>query len=563
MAWEIGLGIAAAGLGGAFINNIFGDDPPKPPDPAKLIEEQAEANRISIFTPRGDLRFGQLGEQGQFVPDLEGTASFIDLPPDAARALQLQQELARILSGKALNQANQLPGNPPSFKGLPAVPTSLDFSGLTGLPLNINPANFTPVPGTIDTSGFSNIPNTIDAGGFSPVPGGIDTGLFAPLPGDIDFSEFAKLPRGIDTGLFATVPQQLDFRGLIGLPGIDDFGEERSRVEQARFDRLTGLLSPVFDQREAEMRQRLANRGLPIGSEAFEGESDRFDRTVNEAMLNAANDAVLAGGQEQSRLFGMGLQARQQQVGEAMSDAAHRLGVRSQQLNEALADASQAMASRGISLQEGLAQANLGLAVRDTNLREALADAEAAFRARGLDLGEALAAAQTAFQSRGVDFSEALASAGQATVARGIDFQESTTMNALQLQRRQQQLAEQMQNIGLRGDARQRALSELLLRRAVPHNELASLTGLQQVQTPQFPAPNLIDILGPNAMQFGGQQSAFNANQQQNQAFQSGVFGLGNTLLLSQLLGGFGGGGGGLAASATPTLDMLLGPFGG
>ncbi len=57
---------------GDIIGGPFGSPPkpPKPPDPAKLIAEQAEANRISTFTPWGDQRFGTLGPQRHLRTDI-------------------------------------------------------------------------------------------------------------------------------------------------------------------------------------------------------------------------------------------------------------------------------------------------------------------------------------------------------------------------------------------------------------------------------------------------------------------------------------------------------------
>ena len=41
--------------------------PPPAPNPNELINAQADANRITQFTPYGNLLFGSVGDQGQFV----------------------------------------------------------------------------------------------------------------------------------------------------------------------------------------------------------------------------------------------------------------------------------------------------------------------------------------------------------------------------------------------------------------------------------------------------------------------------------------------------------------
>ena len=167
---------------------------PPPVDQEALITRQAEENRITQFTPLGDIRFGEIGDEGQFVPGTGGAASFIDLPPESQAIFDVGQATAGELAERGLLQAISLPAEPINFEGLPQFSSEIDFSGLTDL------------------------------------------------------------------------------------PGIDDFSSDATRVEDATFQRAVGLLNPEFDLQEERLRQTLANQGLPIGSEAFEGEFDRFDR---------------------------------------------------------------------------------------------------------------------------------------------------------------------------------------------------------------------------------------------------------------------------------------------
>lgn len=110
------------------------------------------------------------------------------------------------------------------------------------------------------------------------------------------------------------------FDGLPDLPGINDFGEERSRVESAFFDRALGLLDPAFERDRSLLEGRLGARGIPVGSEterlSFQPLLENRQRGLNQA----AQDAILAGGQEQSRLFGQALQGRQQLGQEALTE---------------------------------------------------------------------------------------------------------------------------------------------------------------------------------------------------------------------------------------------------
>jgi len=84
---------------------------------------------------------------------------------------------------------------------------------------------------------------------------------------------------------------------------LDTLGQGTDAVERAMFERARGLLDPVFGQQEAGLRQSLADRGLPVGSEIFGDEFDVFNRGRNQAYTQAAWDSVMAGRQEQSRQY--------------------------------------------------------------------------------------------------------------------------------------------------------------------------------------------------------------------------------------------------------------------
>lgn len=68
-------------------------------------------------------------------------------------------------------------------------------------------------------------------------------------------------------------------------------------IANAMFGRQKAMLDPVFSEQDRALEQKLANQGLPMGSEAYTGERNRFDRTRNEAYEAASRDATIAGTQ--------------------------------------------------------------------------------------------------------------------------------------------------------------------------------------------------------------------------------------------------------------------------
>lgn len=104
-----------------------------------------------------------------------------------------------------------------------------------------------------------------------------------------------ELQRGQLMGLQSATSRLGSFGG--------DSAASRSAVEKAYFDRALGLLNPEFDRRERALQQRLANQGLPQAGGAYDREYGRFESGVNQSLNQLANEAVLAGGTEESRML--------------------------------------------------------------------------------------------------------------------------------------------------------------------------------------------------------------------------------------------------------------------
>ena len=70
--------------------------------------------------------------------------------------------------------------------------------------------------------------------------------------------------------------------------GPEDIGRRSFEAAQAR-------LQPGFEEEERKIRNRLAGQGIPVGSEAFNAELDRLERSRNAALQQAAFGAEQAG----------------------------------------------------------------------------------------------------------------------------------------------------------------------------------------------------------------------------------------------------------------------------
>lgn len=128
----------------------------------------------------------------------------------------------------------------------------------------------------------------------------------------------------------ANVSSPFDLSTLPQIPGQNDLNANRDAVTNALYGQATSRLAPRFAEDERVLRQGLSDRGIMEGSEAYKNAIDDFSRGKNDAYGSAMNSAIAQGGAEQSRLFGLGLQNRQQAINEYLTQ-------RNQPLNEVAA----------------------------------------------------------------------------------------------------------------------------------------------------------------------------------------------------------------------------------
>lgn len=73
------------------------------------------------------------------------------------------------------------------------------------------------------------------------------------------------------------------------------FDEAGGRAARALFEREKSYLDPEREYQAERMDQKLANMGLPMGSEAYDEETRRFDQNWNDAYTRAAQTAEITG----------------------------------------------------------------------------------------------------------------------------------------------------------------------------------------------------------------------------------------------------------------------------
>jgi len=133
--------------------------------------------------------------------------------------------------------------------------------------------------------------------------------------------DYSKLPKAGSTANI-NLPKYSNFAGgpalKTDIAGADDFSADRQRVEDA----LNARQNPQLQQDRELLNQQAVNQGLMPGSEAYNRWIDQQGRKENDARMSA----ILAGGQEQSRLVGMDLAAKgfYNTATQGMADNAYR-----------------------------------------------------------------------------------------------------------------------------------------------------------------------------------------------------------------------------------------------
>jgi hypothetical protein len=151
----------------------------------------------------------------------------------------------------------------------------------------------------------------------------VDKGIdYSKLPAGGDASKI-NLPKYTQFGAGPNLQTTFGSAGNIqrSVPGAGDFSKDRQKYEDA----LMGRMNPQLEQDRNTLEQQLLNQGLQPGSEAYNRAADQAGRARNDARYGA----ILNAGQEQQRMFDMGLaggtfanQAQQQAYNQLQGRAA-------------------------------------------------------------------------------------------------------------------------------------------------------------------------------------------------------------------------------------------------
>lgn len=418
-------------------------DSPEPPDPYETAAAQGGMNRDTAisqqllnftdqYTPDGSLVYTQNGTKGY----TDSTGKWIELPSYQATTTlsPAQQAIKDQVNGASLNLAtlaNQQSGFLKDYLG-----KGIDTSGVT--PMQTSLGLKTDIGGGYDTN-FSR-----------KIGGGFNTNFNRNIGG----SYTDTLGPGYDTDVDLARSYQ----------GADDFSADRQRVEDALWQRGAGERT----LQEQSLRTQLANKGIREGSAAYNTEMERLARQNADAQMAA----ILAGGQEQSRLVNLardaaifGNEAELAQTGFGNNAITNQFQLQNQ---AALGQAQFAQNAQNLQNQSAMGQAQFG---------------------------------QNAQQLQ-----------NQAALGQANFYNQATGANA-----------------NFNNQVRGQQLGELYAARNQPINEISALMSGAQVQSPQFQNTPQTGVAGVDYTGLVNQK--YQAELANQQAMMGGIFGIGSALI--------------------------------
>ena len=269
---------------------------PAPPNAAQIAAAQGGINRetavaqtqlnqLDEFTPYGSSVYAPTGAPTpQGIQRYSRTAT---LDPAQQRILnqqnQVTEELGRV-AGAQVSRVGETLSTPFTYEGMPAGGDTANYgqtvSNLTAMTQN---------------------PYDLQAG-KSPAPTaqGIGAAADAGTQAAITAAESYSTP--------------FDYSSAPAAPEAD--AAARQQVIDSLYGQSQSRLDPRFQSEQVAMENQLANSGIPRGSEAFSSAMRDFNLGKNDAYQSAQNAAIQAGGAEQSRLFGIGTEARRNSINE-------------------------------------------------------------------------------------------------------------------------------------------------------------------------------------------------------------------------------------------------------
>lgn len=490
--------------------------PPAAPDPTATANAQAAANvwaayqtaalnRVNQTGPRGSITYSQApmssgtpatsGNQNISVP---GVGSF-GIPGSYGGSSGVNS-----ISGINTNPWTQTTTLDPNDQAL-----------LTGSQrLAQNAVNNYTGPNLAYSAGNSAAPvNSFTSGGTIQSAVGNTGNIQSSIPayGQIENSipGFGQVQTGLSPS--GRVQSQANTNGIQPIPTADNAA--LNQAINSTYNQATSRLDPQWQLQQTELETQLANQGIPQNSDAWNKAMTQFTQEKNDAYTSAENQAVLTGNQVEQNQFGMGLEANQAGVGNALNLGNFANQAQNQRFNQNLASGQFANAAQSQGFGENATNAGF------TN------------QAQAQGFGQNTTQANFANTAQNQAYQQAANNLLLNNAAQAQAYRQALSSSQFTNQAANQTFQNQLANQNLNNQASQLNLQDLATLFNLPNAvNNPSFAGVSQVNV------NPADTLGAQSLSTQAQLAEYQQQVAQNSAKKGGLGSLGGTLGAAAIL---------------------------
>jgi hypothetical protein len=157
---------------------------------------------------------------------------------------------------------------------------------------------------------------------------------------------------------YGSIQNGLNTSNVPGLVGGNQLASDLNTTRNALYQQQAAYLDPQWSNQMHDMQAQLTNQGVMQNSDAWNRAMDDLNRQRTFAYQQASDSAIANGGQEQSRLFNIGLASNQNAFNQDLSSGNFANAAQAQGFSQSLQNANLQNAARQQSVNEILAQRN-------------------------------------------------------------------------------------------------------------------------------------------------------------------------------------------------------------
>lgn len=321
-----------------------------------------------------------------------------------------------------------------------------------------------------------------------------------------------------------------------GQAGFQDINQSVNGVQQAYWDAARRQLDPMWDQRESQQQNRLANQGISQTNNAYGVAQHNFDMGRNDAYNTALYGAIGAGANEQDVLQHQQIAQGQFANAAAGQQYAQNQGQAAFGNNAALSQGNFANNAQAQQYGQNLSGGQFANAAAGQQYAQNQGQAQFQNDAQQQQFGQDATQMQLANSAAAQQFGQNQSAAGFANNANSTTFGQNLAGQQFGNQAQQQGFDQNLQSAAQQNAARNQGVQEQAYAQNLPLNQFNSLMSSSQVQNPQGInyTPSSVgqtDVTGAYALQSQAQQAAYNAQMQQQTALWGGLAQLGGAAL--------------------------------